>query len=122
MSTEPSVFTRIINRELPADIVFEDEKVIVIPSIEPKAPVHLLAITKHPYLSIDELAGTESAEQKEDLWHLFQVAVDVARQQGLASSGYRLVTNAGNDAGQTVHHLHVHILGGAPLGEDTLAK
>ncbi len=121
MNTEPTVFSRIISRELPADIFFEDEDIIVIRTIEPKAPVHLLAITKRQFESMEELSTSDTPENRTLLWHLFAVASQVAQQQGL-SKGYRLVTNIGEQAGQTVKHLHVHILGGSSLGEHTLAK
>ncbi len=109
---EPSVFTKIINRELPADIIFESESIIVIRSIDPKAPVHLLAITKEPYISMQEMSEKGDPQI---LWDLLSAIATAAQQVGIAETGYRLVTNIGSDAGQEVPHLHVHILGGEKL-------
>jgi histidine triad (HIT) family protein len=111
-SEEPSIFTRIINRELPAEIVFETENIIVIKSIDPKAPVHLLAITKKPYHSLHEMSAQGNAN---DVWELFSSIHTITEQIGIAKNGYRLITNIGADAGQEVPHLHVHILGGEKL-------
>ncbi|MCC2631538.1 MAG: histidine triad nucleotide-binding protein [Patescibacteria group bacterium] len=115
---EPSVFTKIINRELPADIVFEDERIIVIKNIHPQAPVHLLGITKHPFVQIHELLSDEA--NKNILWELFSRLGTIATELGIDKSGYKLVTNCGEDGGQSVPHLHVHLLGGGKLAVDNL--
>lgn len=107
-----SVFTKIINRELPADIVFENERLIVIKDIHPDAPVHLLGITKQPFESMHQLM---QGDNQALLWELFQVLTRIAEEHGIAESGYRLVTNVGDDAHQVVKHLHVHLLGGEKL-------
>jgi histidine triad (HIT) family protein len=117
MNTEPSIFTRIINREVPADIVFENERLIVITNIKPHAPVHLLGITKQPFLSLNELLASES--NKDLLWELFSTLRQLAVERGIEKSGYKLVSNCGLDAGQSVFHLHVHLLGGAKLQDGT---
>ena len=119
MNTNPekSVFTRIIERELPAEILFETDEIIVIKSIQPLAPVHLLGITKHPYLSMHALLDDDNRERV--LWHLGKGLHFVAEKLGLDKTGYRLVTNIGINAGQEVPHLHIHLLGGAPLGAIT---
>ena len=104
-----TLFTKIINRELPADIVYEDEHVIAIRDIEPKAPVHVLIIPKQ------EISGVAEVPEEGDHTHLLNAARKVAEKEGLTS--YRLVINQGADAGQTVDHLHVHLLGGRQLGE-----
>lgn len=115
---EPSVFTKIINRELESEIVFETERIIVIKNIDPQAPVHLLGITKKPYQSIDALL--QGKNEQELLWELFTCLSNLAHEFGIAEAGYRLVTNIGKDGGQSVPHLHVHLLGGAPLDEKRL--
>ena len=100
------VFCRILNGELPAHFVYKDEKVAVIWDINPQAPTHLLVIPRE---------HISSADQVEDpsLWSvLMGTATKVARDLGLVEDGYRVVVNCGDRAGQTVHHLHVHLLSG----------
>lgn len=99
-----SIFTKIINRELPADIVYEDEHVIAIRDIEPEAPVHVLIITK------TEIPGLATLPEDGDHKFVLNAAKIVAEKEGLTS--YRLVINQGEDAGQSVPHLHAHVLGG----------
>jgi histidine triad (HIT) family protein len=113
MKESQSVFTRIIAREIPAHIQFENERIIVIASNEPKAPIHLLAIPKHPFVSMDELL--QDASQSDLLWELYSTLQQLAVAKGIATSGYKLIANCGPDSGQTVPHLHIHLLGGAPL-------
>lgn len=110
--SEKTIFSRIIDREVPADIVFENDRIIVIKDIKADAPVHLLGITKHPYKNIRELL--ESGD-KELLWELMSTLGKMAEEQGIAESGFRLVSNNGPDANQVVPHLHIHLLGGEPL-------
>ena len=105
-----TIFSKIINREIPADIVYEDDLSLVFRDINPQAPVHLLAIPKEP---IESLA-TVRPDHDALLGHLMGVIRQVAEQAGL-SNGYRVVTNIGADGGQTVPHLHFHILGDRPL-------
>lgn len=106
-----TIFQRIIDREIPADIVYEDERVLAFRDINPQAPVHVLVIPKHPYTGV-----AEAVENDEGLWgHLLVVAAEVARREGIDQSGYRLVINQGGHGGQTVHHIHVHVLGGRQL-------
>ncbi len=112
--TPPSIFTKIINREVPADILFENERIIVIKDIKADAPIHYLGITKHPYLNLDDLL-TSSNQEKELLWELFTTLASLADQAGIKESGYRIITNNGPDARQVVPHLHIHLLGGEPL-------
>ena len=115
MNEEPSVFTRIINREIPAEILFENETMIVIKDIKTKPPIHLLGITKQPFEHLHELLQSES--NKDLLWELFSTLATLAASLGLAEKGYRLTTNIGYEGGQAVPHLHVHLLGGEYLGE-----
>ncbi len=107
-----TVFARIIAGEIPADKVYEDDRCVAFRDIDPKAPVHVLVVPRKPLVSVAE-AGEEDAEL---LGHLLLVAARVAREQGLDERGYRLVTNVGVDGGQTVGHLHIHVLGGRPMG------
>lgn len=106
-----TLFKRIIDREIPADIVFEDDLCLAFRDIRPRAPVHVLIIPKKEIASLAE--STDADEQL--LGHLLVVARKLAEQLQLAS-GYRVVTNSGLDAGQTVFHLHVHLLGGRTFG------
>ena len=103
--TEATLFTRIINREIPADILYEDELCIVINDISPQAPVHMLVIPRKP---IVKLADADEGD-KSLLGHLMWVAGEVARQAGVAE-GFRLVVNNGQGAGQMIFHLHLHVL------------
>ena len=114
MNTEPSVFTRIINREIPSEILFESENVIVIKTITPHAPVHVMAIPKKPYRDLTELLV---AGEKDLLWELFEAILEVARNSGIAETGYKVSMNTGENAGQSVFHLHIHLLGGKRLQE-----
>ena len=104
-----TLFTKIIQREIPADIVYEDDVAIAFRDIAPQAPVHVLVIPKEP---VQSLATAEDAKM---LGHLMGVARDIARTEGLEERGYRVVTNIGADGGQSVFHLHLHVLGGRKL-------
>ena len=106
-----TVFGRIIRREIPARIEHEDDLCLAFHDVSPQAPVHLLVIPKRP---IPSLAETTPADA-DVLGHLVSVAATLAGRLGLAD-GYRLVVNCGRDGGQSVDHLHVHLLGGRPLG------
>ena len=105
-----TVFTKIINREIPADIVYEDDEALAFRDINPQAPVHVLVIPKTPITS----AGAATESDKATLGHLLYVAAQVARQEGIGDA-FRVVTNSGADAGQSVFHLHLHVLGGRSL-------
>lgn len=106
-----TVFQKIIDGEIPCEKVYEDDDVLAFHDIAPQAPVHILVIPKKAIRSMD------SAEQGDEalIGKLMLVSAEVARQEGLGESGYRLVTNVGTDGGQTVFHLHVHIMGGRPM-------
>ena len=105
-----TIFSKIINKEIPADIVYEDEKCIAFNDISPQAPIHILVI---PRKEIPKLS--ESQEDDRDLLgHLMLSATQIAKKLNL--DDYRLVINNGADAGQTVFHLHIHILAGRPFG------
>ncbi|MBW4700177.1 MAG: histidine triad nucleotide-binding protein [Aphanocapsa lilacina HA4352-LM1] len=109
MNTD-TVFGKILRREIPAAVVFEDDRALAFRDINPQAPVHILVIPKRAIAQIEQVAPEDEAL----LGHLLYVAVQVARQEGL-DSGYRLVVNNGVQGGQTVYHLHVHLLGGRML-------
>jgi len=106
----PTLFSRIVNREIPADIVYEDTHCLAFRDINPQAPIHVLVIPKQ---EIPRLADAEEADQ-DLLGHLLLAAGKVARQLGVGDA-FRLIVNNGADAGQTVFHLHLHILAGRPL-------
>ena len=107
-----TLFERIIARELPAEIVYEDDLVLAFQDINPQAPTHVLIIPKKPIPRVAEAKAEDAAV----LGHLLLKAAEVARQLGLERSGFRLVFNNGRDAGEAVPHLHCHILGGRRLG------
>ena len=104
----PTLFTRIINGEIPGDIVYQDEHVVAFRDIAPQAPQHIVIVTREETKSLNDLPGTG------DHQHLLDAVAKVAAAVGLTS--YRLVINTGEDAGQTVPHLHAHLIGGRPLG------
>lgn len=106
-----TIFSKIIRREIPADIVYEDDTCLAFRDINPQAPIHILVIPKEP------LASVADAEERhaDMLGHLVVTARQVARAEGILENGFRLVVNAGQDGGQEVHHLHIHLLGGRRL-------
>jgi histidine triad (HIT) family protein len=106
-----TLFEKIIAREVPATIVYEDDKVIAFRDVKPQGPTHVLIVPKKPIPRIAEA----KAEDQQVLGHLLLKAGEVARQLGLAQTGYRLVFNNGPDAGEAVPHLHCHIIGGRKL-------
>ena len=117
MSTEPTVFERIVAREIPADIVFENERILAIKDIKPQAPVHLLVFPKQAtYRNVGEL----SASDPQLLAEIVGTARNLAEQH--ANGQFRLVFNSGEDAGQTVFHVHAHVLAGGTLEEGSLGK
>ncbi len=106
------LFCRIIAGEIPANKVHEDDLSLAFRDIHPQAPTHVLIIPKKHIASLDEAAREDQAT----LGHLLLVAAELAGQLGIASGGYRTVINTGAEAGQSVWHIHVHLLGGRPLG------
>ena len=107
-----TLFEKIIAREIPSDIVYEDDLVLAFRDIKPQAPVHVLIVPKKPVARLAEA----TVEDHRLLGHLLLKAADVAAQLGLRQSGYRLVINNGPDGGESVPHLHCHILGGRHMG------
>jgi histidine triad (HIT) family protein len=107
-----TLFEKIVAREIPANIVYEDDLVLAIRDINPQAPTHILIFPKTVVPRIAEA----KPEDQNLLGHLLLKAADVAARLGLATGGYRVVINNGANGGETVPHLHVHILGGRPMG------
>jgi histidine triad (HIT) family protein len=107
-----TIFHKIIRREIPADIVFEDEHLIAFRDIAPQAPVHVLFVPKTDVATLNEL----KASHAEMIGRLTLAAAEYARQQGFAEDGYRVVMNCNGHGGQTVFQVHLHLLGGAQLG------
>jgi len=108
----PTLFEKIIAGELPATVVFRDSRVIAFLDIRPAAPVHILIVPHKPIPTTDDIEDDDAAL----IGHMVIVARDLARKQGIANSGYRLIINCNPDSGQEVYHLHLHLLGGKPLG------
>lgn len=113
---EPTLFTRIIDGEIPADFVYRDEEIVAIRDINPAAPTHVLVIPRKP---ISSLADADDGDS-ELLGKLLLVVRRIAEQEGL-ERGYRLVINTGEEGGQTIPHLHLHLLGGRRFEEGSLA-
>lgn len=111
-SDADSLFLRMIDREIPADIVDETERTIAIRDINPQAPTHVLVVPKTRYRNAAELAAADP----QLLAELVQVADRIARDEGIAEAGYRVLFNTNADAGQTIFHVHLHLLGGEQLG------
>jgi histidine triad (HIT) family protein len=109
MATAKTIFKRIIDKEIPADVVYEDETCLAFRDVNPQAPVHVLVIPRKEIRSLAAATDEDSAL----LGHLMSVARRLATQMGL--TGYRVVINCGPDGGQTVDHLHLHVLGGRKL-------
>lgn len=109
--SEETIFTKIANHEAEADMLFEDDDMVVFKDIRPKAPVHVLVVPRKP---IENLAAV-TEEDSELLGKLLYRASVVAKELGVAESGYKIVMNVGDDGGQIVPHLHLHILGGEPI-------
>jgi histidine triad (HIT) family protein len=104
------LFCRIVNGEIPSTPVYQDDLAYAFADISPKAPVHVLVVPKEHIASV----GHTGEEDQALLGHLLSVAAQIARDKGL-TSGYRVVSNVGEDGGQTVDHLHLHLLGGRPM-------
>jgi histidine triad (HIT) family protein len=109
---QPCPFCRIVDREVPADIVHESDHVLAFRDTNPQAPTHILLIPKEHVPSVREITD----EHAKWLVELMRTAAHLAKAEGVDQSGWRIVANVGPDAGQTVHHLHVHLLGGRPMG------
>lgn len=107
-----TIFSKIVAKEIPADIVYEDELVLAFRDIAPQAPVHVLVIPKKEIATANDV----TADDETTLGRMFIVAAKIAAAEGIAENGYRLIVNCNEHGGQEVDHLHVHILGGRSLG------
>lgn len=109
--SENCLFCKIVDGEIPSARVYEDDVCIAFNDISPQAPTHILIVPREHFASLDKATGSH----KETLGHLLLAAADIAREKGFAENGYRVVINTNADGGQTVFHLHVHLLGGRPF-------
>lgn len=107
-----TIFKKIIDKEIPADIVFEDELCLAFRDVSPQAPTHILLIPKKEIRSMNDI---DKGQDQEILGHLMVTAHQIAKDQNLGEEGYRLVINTNDNGGQSVYHLHIHILGGRPM-------
>ena len=110
--TEKTLFSKIIEREIPADIVFQDERVTAFRDINPQAPTHILIVPNKAIPTVNDV----TSDDENTLGHLFIVAKKLAKDEGIAENGYRLLINCGVHGHQEVFHLHMHLVGGKPLG------
>ncbi|KGQ28153.1 purine nucleoside phosphoramidase [Gallibacterium anatis] len=108
-----TIFSKIIRKEIPADIVYQDELVTAFRDIAPQAPTHILIIPNKIIPTVNDV----TAEDEQVLGHLFVIAAKIAKEQGIAEDGYRLVVNCNKHGGQEVFHLHMHLVGGKQLGK-----
>ncbi|MCB9076175.1 MAG: purine nucleoside phosphoramidase [Anaerolineaceae bacterium] len=115
---EETIFSKIIRKEIPADIVYQDEWVTAFRDINPQAPTHILIVPNKLIPTVNDV----TAEDEQVLGHLFVVAAKVAQNEGVAENGYRLLVNCGSHGGQEVYHLHMHLLGGRRLGPMVVRK
>ena len=115
---EETIFSKIIRKEIPSDIVYQDDKVTAFRDISPQAPVHILIVPNKLIPTVDDV----TEEDELVLGHLFTVAAKIARNEGIAEDGYRLIVNCRKHGGQEVFHLHMHLLGGRRLGAMVVKK
>lgn len=109
---EETIFSKIIRKEIPADILYQDELVTAFRDISPQAPTHILIVPNELIPTADDVEPQHEAA----LGRMFTVAAQLARAEGIAEDGYRLLVNCGDHGGQEVYHLHLHLLGGRKLG------
>ena len=107
-----TIFSKIIAKEIPSEIVYQDDQVTAFKDIHPAAPVHILIVPNIEIPTTNDVLP----EHEQVLGHLFVVAKQIAQEQGIAESGYRLIVNCRDDGGQEVYHLHMHLVGGRNLG------
>ncbi|AWL11100.1 Histidine triad nucleotide-binding protein 2, mitochondrial [Saliniradius amylolyticus] len=107
-----TIFSKIIEREIPAEIIYEDDQSLAFMDINPQAPTHFLVIPKKPIATVNDIDDDDKAL----VGHLHWVAAQIAKEKGFAEEGYRCVMNCNEYGGQTVYHIHLHVLAGKPLG------
>jgi histidine triad (HIT) family protein len=112
MDKEDCIFCKIVQGEIPSSIIFEDDTALAFLDINPAAPTHILIIPKEHIGSVNDLDN----EHENMVGHLITIGKLLADDQGISASGYRLIINTGQDSGQVVHHLHLHLLGGRRMG------
>ncbi len=105
---ENCIFCKIVNKEIPSELIFEDDQIIAFNDINPQAPVHILIIPKEHFVSLNDIPE----EKKDVLNHILLRARQIARNIGIDEQGYRIVLNTGRDSGQEVFHIHFHLFGG----------
>ena len=110
--TKETLFSKIVKRETPADIVYQDERVTAFRDINPQAPTHILIVPNKIIPTVNDI----TPQDESTLGHLFAVAKHLAEKEGIAEDGYRLLINCGDHGNQEVFHLHMHLVGGKPLG------
>jgi histidine triad (HIT) family protein len=113
----PTLFERIISGELPSTIVFRDDRVTAFRDIHPRAPTHVLIVPNKAIATANDVTAADESL----VGHMILIAAQIARSEGIAESGYRLIFNCNRDSGMEVAHLHVHLLGGRPLGPMVVA-
>ena len=106
-----TIFSKIINKEIPAEIVYEDDELLAFNDINPQAPVHILIIPKKEIKTLNDI----ESEDKEIMGKMMLLAKDLAKENNIDKSGYRTIFNCNDDGGQTVFHIHLHLIGGRPL-------
>jgi histidine triad (HIT) family protein len=108
----PTLFERIISGEIPGDFVYRDDQVVAFRDIHPRAPTHLLIVPVKPIATLNDVTEADTAL----LGRMLTLAAELARREGIAEAGYRLIVNCNRHGGQEVYHLHFHLIGGKPLG------
>lgn len=110
--TEDTIFSRIVRREIPSDILYQDDLVTAFRDVHPQAPTHVLIVPN----AVIPTAADVTADHETTLGRMFVVAARLANDEGIAANGYRLIVNCREHGGQEVYHLHMHLIGGRPLG------
>ena len=110
--SEDTIFSKIVRGDAPADIVYRDDRVTAFRDIHPQAPTHILIVPNKAIPTVNDVTPEDEAL----VGHLFVVAAKLAQEEGIAEDGYRLIINCNRDGGQIVFHLHMHLLGGRPMG------
>lgn len=108
MDTESCIFCKIIRKEIPAAVIYEDERILAFKDINPQAPIHILLIPKDHFATLNDLPE----DKKEVISHIFSKARSIAAEMGIKERGYRIVLNTEKESGQEVFHIHFHLLGG----------
>jgi histidine triad (HIT) family protein len=113
-----TIFMKIVRGEIPSDVVYQDDLVTAFRDISPQAPTHILVVPNRVIATADDVSVDDEAV----LGRMMRVAADIARDEGIAEDGYRLIMNCGDHGGQEVYHIHLHLLGGRPLGPMLLRR